>query len=186
MSKPISYLGQLLCANPQNPRDGLDSSVILIVSQTSQLAIGIQLNRVLESLSLSDVAANLDIDYEGDESIYYGGNIGTGKIHVVHSADWAGISTIRINQEISVTSDPSIISSLAAGQGPEYFRACAGFWIWDDNHLEIQMDPRSGNHVRHRWETATATISNIFEYNDRQQWLECLNQSAMSQINQWF
>lgn len=186
MGRSTSYLGQLLCANPRNPRDGLESSVILIVNQTPQLAVGIQLNRRLENLSFSEVAANLEIDYEGDESIYYGGNLGTGKIHVVHSADWAGISTVRINQEISVTSDPSIISSLAQGQGPEYFRACAGFWIWDENHLEIQMDPGSGDRVLHRWECAAATISNIFEYSDKQQWLECLNQSAMSQINQWF
>lgn len=186
MSQDVDYIGSILCANPNNPTDGLNNSTILIVSQTPQLSVGIQLNRPLEALTLANVAANLDIWYGGTDYVYYGGNVGTSKIHVVHSSEWAGLTTVKLTDEISVTSDLSVINSLANGTGPEYFRACAGFWIWDENHLELQMDPHSGDHVRHRWEVAPATRVNIFELEGEKQWLHCLKQAALEQINSWF
>lgn len=181
-----NYVGKILCANPNNPKDGLDKSSIIIINHNSHLAVGIQINKPLKGLDLQGVAHGLDYFYEGDDPVYYGGNLSTTKINVVHSLDWAGLTTTKLSDEIAVTTDIGIISAICRGEGPEYFRACAGFWIWEQGHLEIQMDPKSGPDVKHRWESIPATISNVFEHVDEDQWISNLEEAARHQVNNWF
>jgi putative transcriptional regulator len=184
MSKK-KYTGHLLVANPNNPRDEMSKSVLLLASHTDTMAIGLQINNPLEDIDLQQVAENLHIDYDRTDMLYYGGNISMNKIHVIHSNDWKGLSTVRLNDQLSVTNDLSIIVALSRGDGPEHFRACAGYWLWDDGRLDQQLDPRFKGEP-HKWETVPATIENVFYSEGPEQWRECLDQAAKHQVQTWF
>lgn len=179
-----NLVGQLLVANPLNPKDGLDHAVILIVSNSSSTSIGLQLNTPAEDLKLSAVFEQLGMFYDGTESVYHGGNLSQGKIHIIHSPDWEGMTTVRLNDQISVTNDISILTAINAGEGPEFFRACAGYWTWEDGILDRQLNPKSNS--KYRWEIAPATTETVFEFDELGQWHRAVEESARSQVNFWF
>lgn len=179
------YPGYLLVANPNNPRDELGKSTILVVTHTDRLAIGLQLNNPLEDINLKTVTDNIELEYYGQDHLFYGGNIGQNKIHVVHSVDWCGLSTVKLNDQIAVTNDISILCAIAAGEGPEHFRACAGYWLWEDGKLDAMLDPYN-KHEPHKWEIVPATVDNSFTGEGPEQWRSALDLCAKYQVRSWF
>ena len=181
-----TYQGRLLAAHPNNPKDSLHKSVILVVNHSELMSIGLQLNRPVTDLTLQTVAETIGIWYEGDDVVYSGGNVGPNKIHVVHSMDWHSKTTVRLNDEIGVTNDISVLMALSRNEGPEFFRACAGYRFWDMGMLDKEIQARGTDHAERQWETAPATIENIFCYHGAGQWSNTVNTSVASQINNWF
>jgi len=177
--------GHLLIANPNNPKDDLSRSVILVVSHTYKMSVGLQINNPVEDLNLKLVATGLGMEYHYNDPIFYGGGTNTHKIHVVHSSDWKGISTVQLNEEISVTSDVCVIQAITDGTGPEFYRACAGYWVWKDGILETQLDPRDRTDP-HKWEITPASRENVFNDEGPDQWRYALEDCARYQISEWF
>lgn len=178
------YLGHLLVANPNNPRDELSKSVMLLVTHNQQNAIGLQINNAVDQLNLKTIAERINIQYLADDPLYYGGNMSPNKIHVVHSSDWAGLSTVSLTDEISVTNDISVIAALVQGVGPQYFRACAGFCAWSDGKLDQQLNPKYHDDP-YKWEIVPATLENVFGSDGVEQWRSAIDESAQFQVGNW-
>jgi putative transcriptional regulator len=181
------YQGQLLVANPSNPKDELTQAVILVVTHTDAMAVGLQINNPHEDLTVDRVAENSGLDCPDQEPVYYGGNMNQNKIHVVHSLDWQGLSTVALTKDIGITNDISILAAISQGEGPEFYRACSGYWLWENSRLDIQLDPRNTlAHEPHKWETLPATIQNIFKVHPDKQWEHCLNASTRLRVSEFF
>ena len=180
-----SYKGHLLAANPSNPRDTLYGSVILIMSHSPVVTFGIQINQINKDFDVRSICSGIGLWYDGDDSGFYGGNMKTDKVHVVHSTDWMGISSQEITDDLAVTSDISVLTAICANEGPEYFRACSGFWAWEPGTLDNQMDLKNTNSV-HRWEAVPATSNLVFEKHSAEQWHDVLSASGQYQIAHWF
>lgn len=183
MSKK-NLVGNLLVANPLNPKDGLDHSVILVVSHSNTASIGLQLNNPVKDLPLSNIFLQTGLWYETDALVHHGGNMNPGKIHMVHSLDWRGLSTVELAPNLGLTNDIGVLSAISQGEGPEHFRACAGFWFWDEGSLEEQLDLKSN--AAHRWELAPASIDTVFGADELDQWHKSIEASARDQVNRWF
>lgn len=174
-----------MVANPLNPRDNLHQGVILIVSHTRDLSLGLQINRQLWDINLSDVAEQAGVDLVLDDPLYLGGPMNPNKIYVIHSTDWQGLTTIKLNDSIAVTNDISALAALSKDQGPECFRACAGFWAWQAGQLEAQLT--SEKNSVHRWEIVNADRELVFELGSQQdQWQAGVAAAAREQIETWF
>lgn len=181
-----SYVGKLLVANPLNPKDSLNHSVILVVTHTPELALGLQINKPMLDLNLSDVGDQVGIYLDSTEPIYYGGNMNPNKIHVVHSSDWSGLTTIPLTKKLSVTNDISVLAALSQGEGPECYKACAGFWAWEGGQLEEQIESKISK-VQHRWEAVPATMDNVFDYGTHlDHWHRVIEDAAKHQVSAWF
>lgn len=187
MSKNKSYVGNLLIANPSNPQDELDKSVILVVTHNESLSIGLQINRIQTDTNLSIVSQNLGIPFYGTEPVYYGGNISVNKIHIVHTLDWRGLGTVPISKQLGVTNDISILSAISQNQGPRYYKACAGYWLWEDGRLDIQLGSNSRTEEEpHKWEITSANVESVFEYNTDVMWDICLENIIKEKVNYFF
>ena len=184
MSKK-NYEGFLLAANPLNPQDEMDKSVILILTHTTSRAVGLQINNPLEHPNLQAVTTTMGMWYDGDDPLWFGGNQSQNKVHVIHSSDWQGMSTIQLTDEICVTNDLSILAALSRNEGPEKFRACVGFWLWERNVLDQQLNPKSKNEL-YRWETTPATANIVFNSEGPDQWRTVINHCAKFQVASWF
>jgi putative AlgH/UPF0301 family transcriptional regulator len=183
----VDYRGKLLAAHPSNPKDGDQMSALLIITHNKGLSLGLRINQIIPNHDLSAVCQNLGIWYEGSEPIFYGGKSGQNRIHVIHSLEWVGPSTMILNKDIGVTNDVSVLAAISDGEGPEYFRACAGHRIWNHQLLEKQIDPKNyPSDEVHRWEIANATIDNIFNEYEDDQWRKILEDSAKQQAAAWF
>lgn len=181
---PKNYIGQLLAANPSNPQNNqLNKGVILITGQIYSTIIGLQINNVIPSLSINDVIENLGFWIDGEYPVYYGGNLGTNKLHIVHSSDWSGMTTRAVTNSISVTSDISILAALSENEGPKLWRACAGHWSWNQYLLEQQLsiDPDQ----EYKWEICPATIKFVFYHQEQQQWEKVMTNAAQQAVSDW-
>ena len=178
-----SLQAHLLAANPNNPRDDLERAVILLTSHTAGISIGLQINRLVNNLTLPSVAHNLGVWYQGDDAVYYGGNSGANKIHIIHSSDWSGPTTVNINEDISISNDITILAAISQSEGPELYRACAGHWVWENGDLTRQLEDRDS---LHKWEPVPVSLDNIFSSDGDQQWRSILEESARHQVALWF
>jgi putative transcriptional regulator len=185
MSKIQITPGHLLIANPLNPKDDLSRAVMLIVSHTPQMSVALQINNLIEELDLKIVSQGLGLDYHFSDPLFYGGNNHTHKIHLVHNSGWEGPTTVHLTDEISVTSDVSVLQAISEGTGPDHYRACAGYWIWKNGFLATQLDPRSTSDP-HKWEVTPATMENVFKGSGADQWHTALEDCARYQVSEWF
>ena len=184
MTKKQSYQGYLLVANPNNPKDELEKSVILVVGHGIEQVVGIQINNPYDRLTVQSISEGLGIDLDITDSVYRGGGNGVNKISMIHSADWTGLSTTLITENLAVTNDISVLAALSRGEGPEYVRACAGHWLWDRHQLDQQLDPHAI--TRYKWEAVPANMINIFDLEGEEQWQSALEASARYQVSAWF
>jgi len=181
------YQGHLLVANPNNPKDYLEKSVLLLVTHTDNLAVALQINNLRSEMNLSQISTTLGLPYHGPDTVYYGGNIAQNKIHVIHSLDWRGLSTITLNDHLGITNDISILAAISRDEGPEYFRACSGYWMWENGVFDQMLDPKQFATCPepYRWEIAPGTIQSVFEVDAKDHWEHSIEASARYRVNEW-
>lgn len=182
--------GNILIANPLNPsEDGLDHSVIMIVSHTTEHVIGLRINKPVRNLSLADVCERVKVAYDGDDLVFQGGKLSTSKLYVLHSLDWEGLTTVALTDQIGITYDMSILTAISLGEGPEHFKACAGFMTWEGDLLERQLSGSKDTgdlEYAHKWELLPATTRNVFNSGlGLEHWHSAIEESAQHQAQQW-
>lgn len=181
-----NFVGHLLIANPTNPDDELSRSVMICMTHTENLSLALQLNRIQPNTNLAIVSKGMGIRYYGDDPIWYGGNISVDKIHIIHSLDWVGINTLKLNKDIGITHDISILSAISQGNGPGFYKACAGYWLFDNGRLDIQLSKIVHPDEPSKWETIPATIENTFNLDTDIMWESCLQDSIIKKVKSYF
>lgn len=183
MHQHYEYQGQLLLANPTNPEDNLAEAAILITHCSDLGVRGVQINSVIQEISLDEIAINIGVPFNKIEPVYSGGGLEQNKIHLIHSVDWMGASSRSISKDLAVTIDISILAAISMGIGPKKFKACSGHWFWEHELLEQQINGQ--DEERYRWELVQATPELIFDIPDDSIWRRGLTLSTRQQISRW-
>lgn len=181
-----NYVGYLAVANPSNPRDELEKSVYFIVNHSPSLAIGLRINLIQPDTDLSIIAQNLGIDFYRNDPVYASGDRNINKIHMIHSLDWKGVGTIPLTKEIGITNDISILIALAENDGPDFYKACAGFGQWSEGVFEQQLSPTIIKNNPYKWEMVPATLENVFAVEDEFLWEHCIQYSILKKVKDYF
>jgi len=136
--------------------------------------------------TLSDIAENIGLEYQGPPSspLYFGGPHQHSRVHLIHSADWFTGTTQPLTSEVSMTSDITVLSAISAGEGPKHFKACAGFFIWENHSLDLLLS--NTNKKLHRWEIVPATAELVFDYDEDTLWKAALLEVAHYNAAMWF
>ena len=187
------YAGKILATSPSNDLEEDEHQTILAVSHSSELIIGLQFNQIIPNHTLQHVSAKIGIDLPGLDPLWFGGTRSQDKIHVIHSTDWMGPTSVSITNDIAVTNDISILAAISGGEGPEEYRACAGFWSWPTSDFVRSMNNRrlknSQGIIRTplSLETVPATPELIFGLQaGAMQWQRVLTASAEHQAAKFF
>ena len=77
--------------------------------------------------------------------------------------------TIKISNQVGVTSDSKILKDIALGKGPSMFRFSIGYAGWSDGQLEDEFE--NGD-----WLIAPNNSEIIFDMPDEQKWAYINNQ----------
>jgi putative AlgH/UPF0301 family transcriptional regulator len=183
------FTGHLLASSPALYQNDEPQKVILIISHIDHLAVGIQINQEIMGQTLQAVSGRLGIPIEGSDPLWRGGNLGTDKIHVIHSTDWSGITTVKLTDDVAVTSDISVLTALSRNDGPSKFRACAGFYSWTNSELMDSLGINAAGIERKQtdWEMVPANEELVMDdISGDDQWLCVLEASASYQSTKWF
>lgn len=183
----MELIGKLLVAHPLYPEGSMKKSVMLMINQGSVLGnIGICINKPFVGVDFNVVMLNAGLNGDFDELLYKGGDNNENRVYVVHSLDWSSPSTVHLNDQIGVSTDLSILAALSQGQGPEYFRACAGYHRWDKNQLEGELSGKDPWSSVHMWSQVPSSIELVFDLDWENQWKNLIACSANLVVNSWF
>ena len=133
---------QMLIAMPAMADPNFSRSVTLMCQHNEEGAIGITINR-LSGFTLGEVLQQLDIPCEHAEitsmPVLEGGPVSPDHGFVLHPPEEGFESSMRINDDIMVTTSRDILAAIATGNGPQQFLVALGYAGWGNGQLESEM-----------------------------------------------
>lgn len=140
--------GKLIAAMPTMSDPRFKRSVICICAHNEDGAIGIIINKIIESLSFSKIIRQLKLKKNKvkkyyTESIYFGGPVETERGFILHSSDYSSENSTSINTEISMTASTEILQALIDGNGPNKSIVALGYAGWGPGQLDTEIRSNS-------------------------------------------
>ena len=133
---------QLLIAMPGMADPNFTQTVTLICEHTASGALGIIINRPLP-MTMDEVFTQLALDnrntHVGERVILKGGPVQTDRGFVVHRAGGHWDSTLKVSDDIHVTTSRDVLAALAGGGGPEDAFVALGYAGWQSGQLEEEI-----------------------------------------------
>jgi putative transcriptional regulator len=117
-------------------------TVILLCAHNAEGAMGLVINKRLESLTYAELMDQLDIGAPRSQfagHVHFGGPVESGRGFVLHSADYVRDGTMVVSEEIALTATIDILRAIAAGQGPERNLLALGYAGWGPGQLEAEI-----------------------------------------------
>lgn len=141
-SKQDFLTGKFIVAMPgmQDPR--FDDAIIYICGHDHTGAMGLIINKLVDSISFRSLLDQLDIDIEGaipSIPIHFGGPVEMGRGFILHTADYIHDSSVKISDNIVLTATLEILKALAKGQGPKDYLLALGYSGWSPGQLEAEI-----------------------------------------------
>lgn len=140
---PNGYLvGKILVATPFMEDNRFERSVIYLCGHDEHGAIGLIINKPLNSLSFFDLLSQLEIPtslVNKKVQMHSGGPVEVSRGFVLHSGEYQSDSTVKVGEEFYITATLDILRSLASSSGPEKFLLALGYTGWGSGQLEMEL-----------------------------------------------
>jgi putative transcriptional regulator len=136
--------GQLLVATSELQDPRFTRTVIYMLRHDARTgAMGLVVNRQLGEVPMAVLLKQSGLPSEGVKGsvrLHVGGPVEATRIIVLHSDDYAGPDTVKVAGGVAVTTEPSILKSIAEGKGPRRARFTLGYAGWAPGQLEAEME----------------------------------------------
>ena len=112
--------GQFLVAMPSMTDPRFERTVIFMCVHNAEGAMGLVINRLVETLTFDELLEQLDITRpmkHEEIRIHFGGPVEAGRGFVLHSTDYAQESTIEMDNGVGLTATVDILRAIAEGAG---------------------------------------------------------------------
>jgi len=170
-----TYEGKLLLAMPGMGDPRFYKSVIYMCSHDAEGAMGIVINHPVEGLTFTELLDQLEVKGplpEAEVPIFSGGPVETGRGFVLHTADYFQQSTMKIDDEISLSATVDILTSLAKRSGPKKALLALGYAGWGAGQLEEEITSNS-------WLTVDASEALIFDTPVEEKWTKAMAKAGI-------
>ena len=151
--------GQLLVAMPTMADPRFTRSVIYMCAHSDEGAMGLVVNKLLESLSFSDLLEQLDLEPANvDKSIpvHFGGPVEAARGFVLHSTDYVHEATMRVDDDFALTATIDVLRAMAEGRGPRLSMLALGYAGWAPGQLDREIQENG-------WLTVPADEELVFD-----------------------
>jgi putative transcriptional regulator len=142
--------GQLLVAMPGMRDPRFAKTVIYVCAHSEEGAMGLVVNRPLESLTFGDLLQQLGIDpseVRKSASVHFGGPVESGRGFVLHSSDYQHEDTMQVGESIALTATIDILRAIALGDGPSRHLLALGYAGWGPGQLDSEIRANGWLHV---------------------------------------
>ena len=162
--------GQLLIAMPnmQDPR--FEKSVIYMCVHNAEGAVGLVVNRQIESISFPELLQQLEIETANaapELPVHFGGPVETGRGFVLHSADYGKTGTIMVDNLVGLTATVDILKDMAASRGPRSSLLALGYAGWGPGQLDGEIQQNA-------WLNVAADEALIFDADVESKWTRAI------------
>lgn len=145
-----SLAGQLLVAMPQMQDHRFARSVVYLCHHDEDGAMGLVINKVIDSLTLTELLKQLDIAAEGlreESHVHFGGPVESGRGFVLHSSDYAEEGTLVVGEDVALTATLDILRAIGRGGGPRRSLLALGYAGWGPGQLDAEIQANGWLHV---------------------------------------
>ncbi|MFQ5765090.1 MAG: YqgE/AlgH family protein [Rhodospirillales bacterium] len=147
---PPYLAGQLLIAMPGMRDPRFEKTVIYMCAHNADGAMGLVVNRALESLTFPDMLEQLGIEpgAGGDGiNVHFGGPVESGRGFVLHTPDYLQDATMVVDQDMALTATVDILRAIAGGNGPRRSLLALGYAGWGPGQLDSEIMSNGWLHV---------------------------------------
>ncbi|CAH2600267.1 conserved protein of unknown function [Rhodovastum atsumiense] len=165
-----SLAGQILIAMPTLGDPRFAHSVIYLCDHSDKGAMGIVVNRPLETPSFEDLLRQLNVDpVPPARSIRLcsGGPVDNARGFVLHTADWTGEGSLRVDDRFALTASLDILKAIAGGGGPRQGVLALGYAGWGPGQLDTEIQHNA-------WLSAPADPALVFDADNDTKWRRAL------------
>ncbi|MDG2204681.1 MAG: YqgE/AlgH family protein [Alphaproteobacteria bacterium] len=134
--------GQLLIAMPSMTDPRFEKSVIYMCSHNSDGAMGLVINRAIDSLTFPELLEQLEIDSGsgGDQiRVLFGGPVEQARGFVLHSPDYLQDASLVVDDNVVLTATIDILRAIADGTGPNNCLLALGYAGWGAGQLDSEI-----------------------------------------------
>ena len=167
----MSLTGQLLLAMPQMMDERFARSVVYICAHSGEAgAMGLVVNKLLGSLTMSELFAQLEISPSGgvgSRPVHYGGPVEAGRGFVLHTTDYNEDATLVVNDNIALTATLDVLRAIGEGRGPRRSLFALGYAGWAPGQLDAEIQANG-------WLLVPADDAIIFDPDHDQKWQRAL------------
>ena len=160
-SPAFNLANHFLVAMPSMLDPVFGGAVIYLCEHNTQGALGVIINKATDmnmDVLFEKIALELEIDPQAGDNrpVMFGGPVQVERGFVLHSPHGAYSSTMRVSDEIALTTSKDILEAAAAGKGPEKVLVSLGCAGWSAGQLEEEI-------ARNGWLTVPATPEIVFD-----------------------
>ena len=162
--------GQVLIAMPTMADPRFANSVIYMCAHTEDGAMGIVVNRPLAAPSFTDLLTQLSVDPVPPARtirLCQGGPVDNARGFVLHTADWTGDGSLRVDDKMALTASLDVLKAIAEGGGPAQGVLALGYAGWGPGQLDAEIQQNA-------WLSAPADLSLLFDDDHETKWRRAL------------
>ena len=134
--------GQLLIAMPSMTDPRFEKSVIYMCAHNADGAMGLVINRAIDSLTFPELLEQLEIDSGsgGDQiRVLFGGPVEQARGFVLHSPDYLQDASLVVDDNVVLTATIDILRAIADGTGPNNCLLALGYAGWGAGQLDSEI-----------------------------------------------
>lgn len=171
-SSMTSLANQFLVAMPALDDSYFSRSVIYICEHDDEGAMGLVINKstdiaintVLLEMHITDEDVDTEASIELDSNnVMSGGPVHTDRGFILHNGHNQWSSSLKLHDQINVTTSKDILENLATDAGPEKYLMTLGYAGWTAGQLEQEL-------VDNTWLTIDASPDLIFDTPIEDRW----------------
>ncbi|ROR34517.1 YqgE/AlgH family protein [Inmirania thermothiophila] len=166
MDGPSYLTGQFLIAMPALADPNFARTVTYVCEHNADGAMGIVVNRPLE-LTLGELLDHLEIPCTDAalraRPVFYGGPVQRERGFVLHRPAGEWEASLRIGDDLGLTTSRDILAALAEGRGPEQALVALGYAGWAAGQLEQEM-------AANAWLSAPGDRGILFDLAPERRW----------------
>jgi len=162
--------GQLLIAMPAMDTPAFVQSVIYMCAHAPEGAMGLIINRPITSPRFGDLLQQLEVTPVPplrQIELCRGGPVETARGFVLHTADWTGDGSLRVDAGVALTASLDVLKAIADGGGPKRCLLALGYAGWGPGQLDREMQDNA-------WLSAPATLDLVFDQDHDTKWRRAL------------
>ncbi|MDX1696644.1 MAG: YqgE/AlgH family protein [Thiohalobacterales bacterium] len=163
-----SLTNHFLIAMPALEDPNFHHTTTYICEHDADGALGVVINRPLD-IQLGEILRHMDIHTDdiqiASQPVYMGGPVQNDRGFVLHEplGDWE--ATLKVTDDIGITSSRDILAAIAAGGGPDNSIITLGYAGWGAGQLEQEL-------AANTWLSGPADRNIVFNTPSERRWLE--------------
>jgi putative transcriptional regulator len=159
--------GKLLIAMPGMPDARFEKSVIFMCAHSANGALGLIINKPIESLPFRELMIQMHIPVTNATSmapVLFGGPVDTDRGYILHSNERGNRpATAAITSEIALTPTVDMLRAISDGRGPDKWLLTLGYAGWGPGQIEDEI-------VHNGWIHCDADAALVFDAEMDSKW----------------